>query len=181
MNYIFLDIDGVLNSVRSLIANYGLDAIDKPLSTQLGLAGSLFYPVAFEREHLQLDELAVKLLKHIVEKYNSKIIISSTQRIGSCIEHFHKMFELYGWDTHNVITGFTPITKLMHRGDDIKQWFIDHDISEEATNYVIIDDCNDVHNSQLKKFVHIDAEYGLTHKHLEQIDDIFQKFISKYN
>lgn len=74
MKFLFLDIDGVLNTgcYQDLLMKSGQDIIDEE--------GALFDPIAIEN------------LKYIVEKTSAKIVLTSTWRMDG-IEAMREMWE----------------------------------------------------------------------------------------
>lgn len=152
MKVIFLDIDGVLN-----IISQGYDQF-----------GSIFH------KHLENN------LGYIVDKTGAKIVISSTWRFKG-LEHMQAL-----WKHRNIpgkVIDITPDCSVLvksgvfkfyddaERGHEIQKWVDDH---PEVTNYVIIDDDEDMLESQKKNFVRcannhthedcVDIGYGLTKK-----------------
>lgn len=151
MKVIFLDIDGVLN-----VYEQGRDQY-----------GQIFH------KHFEDN------LKWIIEETGAKLVISSTWRFSG-IENLRNM-----WKERNLAGEIIDITidcyqligegKFEHydeveRGHEIQEWLDEH--QKEVTNYVIIDDDNDMLNSQRSNFVRtanninhsdcVDIGYGLT-------------------
>ena len=85
MNLIFLDIDGVLNSVDSAVAHHAL------------------HP-KHHREEFRLDPISVGLLKLLCEITDAKIVISSMWRLSRQTGEFHDIFAHYGWIAAPVIS-----------------------------------------------------------------------------
>lgn len=142
---VFLDVDGVLNSVDSAIAFHHLKN-----------------EIEYHSRESQLDTVSIGLLKAVCEKTQAKIVVSSTWRIGRTVQDFTDLFATYGWDDAPVI-GKTEI--LRHagriRGDEIQMWLDEH----APTNYVIIDDDSDMRPSQKANFVHVSNVNGFRSKH----------------
>lgn len=145
MKIIFLDIDGILS------VNYcGRDKY-----------GSLFHQ-KFENN-----------LKYIIDETNAKIVISSTWRFSGLkvLQQMWKDRNLAGEvvditpDCAQITDGFM---ENVERGHEIQQWLSKHQVE----NYVILDDDQDMLDSQKDHFVlcsgnsdHEDCEdigYGLT-------------------
>lgn len=151
MKIIFLDIDGVLN-----VYGQGHDQY-----------GRIFH------KHFEDN------LRHIVEQTGAKIVISSTWRFAG----LEKMKQM--WKDRNLSGEVIDVTidcyqligegKFEHydeveRGHEIQEWLDKH--QTEVTHYVIIDDDNDMLQSQRGNFVRtanninhpdcIDIGYGLT-------------------
>lgn len=151
MLVIFLDIDGVLK-----VARHGRDEF-----------GNLFYVPYMEN------------LRNIIEQTNAKIVISSTWR-NRGLEKLQKMWEHRGIageiidvtiNSHYISEeGRTDKYNKLRRGREIQDWIDEH--ATEITNYVIIDDDNDMLPSQRGNFVRtanninhpdcIDIGFGLT-------------------
>lgn len=149
MNIIFLDIDGVLNSVDSMIA-FGHQ---RPMVT----------------EEDALDPISVGLLLRLCIKCDAKIVISSTWRIGRTQEDFVDIFTKYGWYNFPVI-GMTPVGGHT-RGHEIQDWLD----SNPWKNYIILDDDSDMLDCQSEQFVHVSNINGLRSKHYCQALRIFGK------
>lgn len=151
MKVIFLDFDGVLNVIPQ---------------------GHDYYGGIFHQEF-------VKNLERIIDETGAKLVISSSWR-HSGLEKMRMMWEnrLYPGE----IIGITPDLRWRThpdklelneeeyvRGDEIETWLKLH---PEVTNYVILDDDNDMLPSQKGNFVKtsnninhpdcIDIGYGLT-------------------
>ena len=115
---IFLDVDGVLNS---------LSFADK-MRREEGV--SVF------REDI-LDGRCLALLRDIVEKTDAKIVVSSAWRkIPSSFENLKSWLERYGMTVFDV----TPYVGG-ERGDDITAWF---NRNPGEYRYVILDDDSDM-------------------------------------
>ena len=60
------------------------------------------------------------------------------------------------------------------RGNEIKKWLYDHkNVDFEDYNYVIFDDDTDFLLEQEDNFIHVDAQHGITKKHIRQARKIF--------
>lgn len=151
MNTIFLDIDGVLNSERSMVAASGM----KP---QEG------YCSYTERHYQQLDPVAVNLLKLLVKEANAEIIISSSWRkLYRNIEFFINLFSQFGWKYAPVI-GMTPAVDSGFRGQEVQQYIDSNDFFTGP--YIIFDDDKDFFEHQ--PLIHVDARYGLSYEHFDK-------------
>jgi len=146
---IFLDIDGVLNSIDLSMARSTLERQPR-------------YRL------YEVDDVRVGILKWIVDMTDSEIVISSTWRMGNSIEWFQGFFEAQGWVNCPVI-GMTPQLKgTSFRGDEVNAW--KKDFMSVKDNYVILDDDSDFYKDQ--SFVHVDRICGLTLKHAVACVDI---------
>lgn len=126
MKIIFLDIDGVLNTIQTFI----------DINREYQITGE---------KRIEIDEFRVELLKKIIAKTDAKIILSSSwkhyfqknnhniiprsKRGKDLVKIFHK-YELEIYD-------MTPDLPNHLREDEIEEYLISHDNIE---NFVIIDD-----------------------------------------
>ena len=144
MKLIFLDFDGVLNSVTSMVA---LEKSTMP-------------------DGLSKD--AIHLVKFVCDHTDAKIVISSTWRSFGGYEWFQGLFEAYGWFLPPIldVTKYHK-TKGQIRGDEIRAslatW---HDIE----SYICIDDSSDFYDDQ--NLVHINPVTGFTLKDALKCIDI---------
>lgn len=165
MNIIFLDFDGVLNSLRTVYAH----------GPMKGWCGDRW-------DHL--DPIAVNLVRRLCEDHNAKIVISSTWRKLYDIEEFRLQFKtLFDWDIP--IIGVTPNSNSGHRGDEISRWLVDSGHLGEIKNCVILDDDSDFNPEQ--PFVHINGHHGLSvfdyHRaivYLDPSNEAAKKFLENY-
>jgi hypothetical protein len=162
--YLFLDIDGVLNSERS-VAAYG----------RLTHAGRVKQDmVTGKTPEPMWDEMAVGLLRTAQEMIGFKIVISSTWRRTFSLQDFHAIFDLYGWDTRGIIVGKTG-ENIGCRGEQIKAWLNCH--ATYPYHYCIIDDDSDMLEHQEDFFVKTNFRNGLSY---ECFLKIFEVFGTKY-
>jgi hypothetical protein len=153
---IFLDIDGVLNP------SYYSNALHKMWHNSNGIIksrdehGQLFFPYNCDA------------LVRIIHSTNAKIVISSRWRLQGEIA----MKEL--WQARNLageIIGITPTEQevvdsgksefydMVCRGMEIDYWIQKNNYKG---SYVIIDDTDDVLDTQRQFFVQTNSNYGLT-------------------
>lgn len=161
---IFLDIDGVLNVIPQ-----GHDEF-----------GGIFH------EHF------VKNLQYIIAQTQAKIVISSSWRYSG-LQEMKRMWKhrsLPG-EVIDITCDCAQITNkgivshydLVERGHEIQEWIDNHQTIIES--YVILDDDNDMLQSQKDNFVRtannkdhpdcIDIGYGLTKKCAEKAIEILNK------
>lgn len=135
-NIIFLDIDGVLNTFN-LVRNYGFDYIDNDM---------------------------VKILKNIVTRTNSKIVLSSTWRKKATDRVLVKSnLALEGLS----FIDCTGIRSFDDRCDEINDWIIEN--KETISNFIILDDDPDASNDALSKhFFQTNGDIGLTNEIAQQ-------------
>lgn len=153
---LFLDIDGVLNSLNFYKIGYELNG------------GITTHTSVFERHTDDLDPIAVDLLKDFVLKYNIDIVLSSTWRKMFTIAEIKDLFALVGWEGIPII----DVTPVLHtiRGEEIQEWY--RMFKDEYEEYVIIDDDSDFLPSQLEyNFVHISGTTGLLPEHIEKMKE----------
>ena len=150
MKIIFLDIDGVLN-----VYCEGRDQFGCTFHTNF-----------------------VENLRNIVDKTGAKIVISSSWRTDGLdvMKELWKYRDLPGEvidvtpDSYDLINeGKFEFYDQVERGHEIQDWLDNH---KEVTNYVIIDDDNDMLDNQRENFVRtannmhhddkVDIGYGLT-------------------
>lgn len=146
MNIIFLDVDGVINSVNNLIKVYK--------ETHKSHSG-YSYP---------FDSNCLENLKELVSETKSSLVISSTWR------HSQKgMKKLLGalneYDLDKSIIGCTPVLGSS-RGAEIKKYLSDSKFTD-TVNFVILDDDSDV-DDLLPYLVHTNRQVGLTKENVQQ-------------
>ena len=133
---LFLDIDGVLNSLGSVLA--------------LG-----------DPSH-HLDPVSVGLMARLCQETDAKIVVSSTWRIGRTVEMLKNELDKLG--AHKVADRIIDRTKDFRaiRGKQIAQWIEDNAFEGR---YVIVDDDSDMLPEQKPYFVHTSWEDGFKAKH----------------
>ena len=152
--YIFLDIDGVMNSFD----DYNID-------------GKEFKENIHNLTFL-LSKRQISLLNNIVEKYHPKIILSSYWRNRYSLKDIQNKFEKAGFK--GKINGITPSFGGEHedRWQQIEHYIQDNDVSE----YIILDDSPlDRKNTKIPNWIRTDSYHGLDLKHLKEIDKIWEK------
>lgn len=158
MKVLFLDIDGVLNSVRSAIALGGY-----PHPNRDEQASELI------RSEDRFDLVAVGLIRMLCQKTDTKIVLSSTWRYSyqtlEDILDFGKKLDL-------PIICKTPIIHLSRaRGREIDKWLQDH---PDVTKFAIVDDDSDMLPEQLPSFVKTDYYEGLSYQNYLQLLEILK-------
>lgn len=162
---IFLDIDGVLNT------NWWYTQMDRNTPKDK-------YGYAF-------DPKAVANLKRIVEETGADIVISSSWK---CLG-LTQMEEM--WNDRNLpgkIIGITPNTvsdelllnadidsiEMFHiRGEEIREWLSKH--GKNVSNYVIIDDMDNMLPEQQSHFIQTNPEVGISKEDSETAIYILNK------
>lgn len=115
---IFLDVDGVLNSRKTVRRTAG---------------GYTF-----------VGNNQMKRLRHIISKTGAKVVLSSDWRYDRDNPKYNSDFlelekELLKYGIR--LYGFTPELPSTHRGREIDCWLKEHD---EVSNFVILDDRTDI-------------------------------------
>jgi hypothetical protein len=156
MNTIFLDIDGVLNSTRSMIAA----RIQRPIE------GYVSYT---ERHYTELDPVAVNLLRTLVHETKAEIVISSSWRkLYDEIDFFKRVFAKFNWYNAPVI-GMTPCVDSGFRGQEVQQYIDTNDFFTGP--YIILDDDGDFFEHQ--PLIQTDADIGISTKDFYKAKEMF--------
>lgn len=149
---IFLDIDGVLNSLNFFKTRYIQEKNDM-----------------FQSDFNSIDDKALECLSSIVKQTEAEIVISSTWRFNH-YETLLRIFEMKNFV--GKIIGKTGRGGCV-RGCQIHEWLRDNkdyigiDSASKFKNYVIIDDDSDMLLWQKDNFVHTNNEFGLLPEHID--------------
>lgn len=140
MKVIFLDIDGVLNSDRSIFA----------------LPMREIFPGEYRLNYLlsKADPVAIAILNKIIKETGAKIVVSSANRKVLGFDGVKQALLLMG--VEGEVIGVTGTTGG-NRGTEIQEWLDNNEV--EA--YVIIDDSSDMLEEQMQNFVRVDPSCGL--------------------
>jgi len=162
MKVIFLDIDGVLNSMNT----FKDEEINIKLYN-LALKNKVQYRI--QRRLLDIDFYKLQLLKEIIFKTNAKIVISSSWRNLS----FYPLIEEYLVNQGLPIIGTTPYING-NRGKEIRKYLMEH---LEIKKFIILDDeifedFNELENYLVKTDFYND---GLEEYHVEESVKILNK------
>lgn len=160
MNYLFLDIDGVLNTGRysDYLVENGLCETDAD--------GYLF------------DPEAVLNLERIIEATDAKIIITSTWRLDGDMQALWRNRNLAG-----EVIGITPtllrekaIGKIKvyygHRGMEVEAWLEDN--ATVPYKYAILDDEDDYLPHQAEHLILTDPMRGITKDVADKVISLLQ-------
>jgi hypothetical protein len=137
---IFLDFDGVLNSVQ--------------------------HAYYLNREHLfkldpyrdEMCRLAISNLTHLMtEVKGCKIVVSSTWRHATSINYLRFLLKTWKFKYYRRVVAKTPSSRKDIRGVEIN-WFRK---KYKVNNYIIIDDDKDMMKGQLRRCVFTDGYHGL--------------------
>lgn len=149
--FIFLDIDGVLNSEQFYEEKTQKERFEE-------LRKEFEDDIAFMLADIDLK--AVELLNKLTDATKAKIVVSSSWRSSSNLQD---IFNYAG--IKEPISGITPYLGSRHRGSEISEWLKD---IKEPYKYVILDDDNDMLEEQLNNFVQTDWKEGLTDKDINK-------------
>lgn len=138
--YLFMDIDGVCNSLRSCMAFGGFRKLD---DVAIGL----------------IDRLVTELR---IAEFDPATVISSTWRIGRPLSFFQE--NMPGWNVIGATPDFSDCNP-QRRGREIAAWLEDHH-APDVPPFVIIDDDSDMLPEQT--LIHTDHVVGLQVEHVEQ-------------
>jgi hypothetical protein len=163
VNVIFLDIDGVLNSVAYM----------RTLEVRHNQLGD-HSPCLCFRHDRHIDRDAVARLNRLVAETESKIVVSSSWRKLLDPPELHRILSEHGLVAE--VIGETPCgydepelheihghLERIYRGHEIDLWLRHH---PEVDRFVILDDDSDMvmHKNRL---VQTDTEEGLLDEHVE--------------
>ena len=156
MKALFLDVDGVLNSEK--FWEEQTQSFRYTAALNEGKTDDEISVIA------NFDPDAVAWVNYIVAMTNAEIVISSTWR-----SDYNIPFKMRYAGLLRPIYGITPFSKDRHRGTEIKKWLDDH---PEVTNYVILDDDNDMLEEQMNNLVQTHWLTGLTIDNVKQAINI---------
>lgn len=141
MRIVFLDIDGVLCTEKSYLA-YGTEGI-----------------------MFEWDDLACRFLKTICERSKTKIVISSSWRVGENNQKdLHKQLKKYGLEEHLHQDKYTKSFSGI-RGNEIEDWLKRNGHEE----YVILDDVDEMLPEQKPFFIKTDPWEGLMYHDYQKV------------
>lgn len=145
MRVLFLDIDGVLNSVRTCTAFGG-------------------WP--HRLQHIQaFDQVAIRLLQRLCDSSGVQVVLSSAWRGSEPIQAFANAFGL-------PIIDATPHLLGQPRGAEIAAWLAAH---PEVEQFAILDDDPDMLPEQLPRFINTNAHEGLSWANFEALCKLFNE------
>lgn len=148
MKVIFLDIDGVLNSVSSFIYNNRMH----------------FLGLTQDFSHESLCPIACSNLQYVLEECpDIKLVISSTWRKYYSLEEIKAKFDRYGVDSSRIV-GMNPIDSS-YRGKEIQEYL---DLHPEITQFAILDDDSDM-EPNMERLVKVDSRNGFTFTDAEKL------------
>ncbi len=160
MKLLFLDIDGVLNSVQ---ANSMFNKFRKD-----GKVPDHYRPFRSD----EFCPICVSNLIDIVEKFDDlRIVVSSTWRIGTTVEELQTLLGNIGIPKERVI-GKTPIMSGKERGNEIYDWLQEN--KHTQTKYAVLDDDSDM-TMVWDCFFQTDNYVGLDYRVAEKVINHFKE------
>lgn len=154
MKILFLDIDGVLNSM-----NYSKQVVRRSLIA----------------DETSIDPQTVKILQSLLDEMSDlRIIISSTWRRFHSLDELKTILASYGLDSSKIL-GVTPKLDTI-RGEEIKSWLNTQSLKSDypVHQFVILDDDADM-GSLISHLIQTSHQIGLTTENITQIKDFFSK------
>lgn len=152
MKAIFLDVDGVLNNEKHIVALYDL------------LGDKLAHRLRNWYGQTILDYKCCELIKKLIKATNAKVVLSSTWRLGT------KDCGIVEDELEQELYGITPYLGKI-RGEEISLYLKEH---PEIKNYVIIDDDKDMLKEQLPHFCFVDRKVGFVEKNYKECLEILK-------
>lgn len=150
--FIFLDLDGVLNSNLYYCEKHHNERYAEAMAQ---------YPAELALGVSMIDPVAVDNLNKILDATDAKIVVSSSWRHDPYLPDIFKAVGIKA-----SIFDVTPYTKSRIRGEEVQAWL---DKQTEPYTYVILDDDSDMLESQLPYFVQTNwMERGLSSDNAEQ-------------
>lgn len=149
--FLFLDMDGVVNSVEYSIGSA---------------------PFGDGMRHDESDPVKLGLIRFICEQTDTKVVVSSTWRVGRTVDWFVGYFEHAGWPIAPIIGLTQPVSRKPHmvgRGDEVLAWLKDHP-TDGNRRHVILDDDNDFYPDQ--PLIKCNGVYGITLKETLQAIEV---------
>jgi len=152
---LFLDIDGVLNSVQYYVK----------VHEQHARYGQGIY---------SLDPAALVILERIVCETDCDIVLMSTWRRIHSVPRVIELFKLQGYDGDPPIIGITPISREFNvrRGNEVAQYLSSQPFQGSLIRYVCLDDDSDFFAYQ--NLVQCSNEYGLTEFEADRVIELLK-------
>lgn len=161
-----LDFDGVLNSVRSVVADQ--KCVNALNAKHAILAGHTITS--------GFDPVAVKLIWQIIQRTDAYIVVSSAWRKAISLSDIRRIFHTeFGWpdgDAERII-GVTGRRDNGFRGDEVQDWIDNHTVGIKNFQYIIVDDSYDFHDHQHKCFIQTDPYNGFSYQDYSKALQLF--------
>lgn len=169
MRVLFLDFDGVLNS---------LDWIKRRPSKEAFAAEFNVSPEQYDHDHLvwglrSIDPDSVAALNQIVHRSKARVVVSSSWRTMYALNKLEWMLRARGFEHH--LVGATPEAQWLRergerrisRGEEIQRWMALMEI--KPADIVIIDDDGDMDHLRPRLFQTNAQERGLCADHVDTV------------
>lgn len=161
-NFVFLDIDGVLNSTDSVMAGLGT----KELNPKYSLMAS------YALKHA--DPVSIALVNKLLIDSKSDLVLISSHRenftnLPFRSKEYFKVLREFLTEMGLVVAGYLSATNILHtiRGKEVDEWMcMAYENGIDVDNYVILDDSNDFLPGQ--NLVLCDPDQGFTFKNYIQ-------------
>lgn len=155
MNIVFLDIDGVVNTLM-------IDTEPFKLRRDNIKREGFYYKLNMPGDMEVSNRQAIMWLNKLCKETNAKIVITSTWRMGeNGFENTKSALYNSGLMVDIEVIDATPILKnpsdMKIRGHEIQMWLDNH---KDILNYVILDDDSDMLEEQLNHLVIVNTHYG---------------------
>lgn len=162
---IFLDIDGVLNSLQH--HEYRLSIAGKEKRRKIFANHS---DIRIALGLVLLDDAKVALLQDLIETTGSRVVVSSTHREGVEPDFFETLFRLAGYPLpKGTVIGSTPVLdeiQSQKRGHEIDCWISQNGYTGR---YLILDDDCESFFLPGQNLYQVDNRTGLTELDIENI------------
>lgn len=172
MNYVFLDIDQVLNnndSIRAYTDFFDEKITKEELFNKLIIMPNKFIPQYVINGHHVLPEL-LDNLKILTNQYHENIVIVG---ISSWFELYNaeEIAEYLNLPIIDVVDSL--VGGAINRENAILRWFKSNQIDYKNAKFVIFDD--DHKGKTLKEFIPVDGKIGLTLANIKSAEEIFDE------
>jgi hypothetical protein len=149
MKVLFLDFDGVLNSIQSRVFWENLKDQDQWEKDMQVSSGGILEQIAME-----FCPIAISNLEELIRRTKIKIVVSSSWRVQRTVQELGELFK-----SKLISEAIIDKTESFSntRGDEIQKWLDEH---PEVENYVILDDDQSMLESQQKKFIKTSPLHG---------------------
>jgi len=155
MRYLFLDIDGVLNTYEYI---WSPESKTAPVASYL----------EFHAQKIETDK--VQILNRILEEIGAVVVVSAALRVGHSKEELQDILNLAGFT--GKIVGKTPSLWCRRRGQEILHWMGTHGV--EPDEAVILEDEVVDQDLTCDMLVKVNMKTGLQESHVQEVVDLFK-------
>lgn len=164
MNYLFLDIDGVLNNTSSRAAvkclfHHVLTYLDRPL----------------KKTDLDIDEFNMQLVINLINKYQFKVVITSMWRFGAKPEWFQQLFALYGLELPIERIDFITLSDYESDEGMRSQFIEEYVLQNGCVKFICVDDTIDHYDRYFDRLILTQMKTGFTVEDFKKCVDIMEK------